>query len=249
MSVFINSGTMSVGTLPDKNITSTKTAGSTAATNGWFTNATVNVQGGSMSHDTMGVGNTYTVGKSGDVNAGATLSFDTLTSDSVVNIVDGGTLVASDIDLTKDEKTVHLQGGTLQTYLKEIFNDVFYKTLDIDAENPDDTVDIEGIKVATGVSDVLDSIAKGIEFGWGTVAFNDGSYSASMAADVLEKLDAIDTDPSGHEGQLEVTFNGEAAQAFNVDMANQVIAKDGNCQLTSATFANEALTNEVDPVS
>lgn len=247
--VFTNSGTISVGNLTAENITYTQTAGSTAATNGWFTNATVNVQGGSMSHDTMGVGNTYTVGKSGDVNAGATLSFDTLTSDSVVNIVDGGTLVASDIDLTKDEKTVHLQGGTLQTYLKEIFNDVFYKTLDIDAENPDDTVDIEGIKVATGVSDVLDSIAKGIEFGWGTVAFNDGSYSASMAADVLEKLDAIDTDPSGHEGQLEVTFNGEAAQAFNVDMANQVIAKDGNGQLTYATFANEVLTNAVEPDS
>ena len=243
--VFSNSGTINVGSLEANDITYEHTGGSIASANGWFENSQINVKGGEMSHASLGSGNTYTVGLTGTQNQVATLTIDKVTSDSEVNIIEGGKFVAKEIALTEDKKTVHLSGGTLSTTLNQIFDDVFYKALDIDAENPDDQVDIEGVKVATGVSGVIDSIKKGIEFGWGTVAFDDASYSASMAADVLQKLDEVDTDPQGHEGQLEVAFNGKAAQSFNVDLANSVVAKDPEGQKTYATFANEELTNEV----
>ncbi len=290
--VFSNSGTINVGSLEANDITYEHTGGSIASANGWFENSQINVKGGEMSHASLGTGNTYTVGLTGTQNQVATLTIDKVTSDSEVNIIEGGKFVAKEIALTEDKKTVHLSGGTLSTTLNQIFDDVFYKALDIDAENPDDQVDIEGVKVATGVSGVIDSIKKGIEFGWGTVAFDDASYSASMAADVLQKLDEVDTDPQGvsgvidsikkgiefgwgtvafddasysasmaadvlqkldevdtdpqsHEGQLEVAFNGKAAQSFNVDLANSVVAKDPEGQKTYATFANEELTNEV----
>ena len=241
--IFKNSGTIKVGTLTADNITFEHTGGDVQATNGWFTNSTVNVKGGAMSHAELGTGNTYNVG-TGNNTSTATLAVDRLTSDSTVNITEGGLLKATEIALTKDEKTTHLLGGTLNTTLNQIFNDVYYTALDIDAQDPDDIVNIEGIKVATGVSDIIDSVAKGIEFGWGTVAFNDASYSAGMASDVLAKLDANDTDPAGHEGQLEVTFNGDASEHFNIDMANQVRAIDKEGGSTFATFSRELLTNE-----
>ena len=241
--IFKNSGTIKVGTLTADNITFEHTGGDVQATNGWFTNSTVNVKGGAMSHAELGTGNTYNVG-TGSNSTTATLAVDRLTSDSTVNITEGGLLKATEIALTKDEKTTHLLGGTLNTTLNQIFNDVYYTALDIDAQDPDDIVNIEGIKVATGVSDIIDSVSKGIEFGWGTVAFNDASYSAGMASDVLAKLDANDTDPAGHEGLLEVTFNGDASEHFNIDMANQVRAIDKEGGSTFATFSRELLTNE-----
>ena len=241
--IFKNSGTINVGTLTADNITFEHTGGDVQATNGWFTNSTVNVKGGAMSHAELGTGNTYNVGTDNNSST-ATLAVDRLTSDSTVNITEGGLLKATEIALTKDEKTTHLLGGTLNTTLNQIFNDVYYTALDIDAQDPDDIVNIEGIKVATGVSDIIDSVSKGIEFGWGTVAFNDASYSAGMASDVLAKLDANDTDPAGHEGELEVTFNGDASEHFNIDMANQVRAIDKEGGSTFATFSRELLTNE-----
>ena len=241
--VFTNSGTIKVGQLQANNITYEHTDGSIESANGWFTNSIVNVKGGTMAHGELGQGNVYTVGLVGNKNQVATLNIDRVTSDSEVHIIDGGNFIAPTIELTQDKKTIHLSGGTLSTTLNQLFSDVYYKTLDIDAQNPDDQVDIEGVKVATGVSGVLDSIQKGIEFGWGTVAFDDAVYSASMATDVLNKLDAVDVDPEGHEGQLEVAFNGKAAQSFNIDLANAVIAKKEGV-LTYATFANEILTNE-----
>ena len=241
--VFTNSGTINVGTLTADNITFEHTGGDVQAENGWFTNSTINVKGGAMSHADLGTGNTYNVG-TGSSSSVSTLTTDRLTSDSIVNINEGGLFEAKEIALTEDEKTTHLLGGTLKTTLNQIFNDVYYTALDIDAQDPDDIVNIEGIKVATGVSDIIDSVSKGIEFGWGTVAFDDASYSVGMANDVLAKLDANDTDPTGHEGQLEVTFNGDAAEHFNVDMANQVKAVDQEGGTTFATFSREMLTNE-----
>ena len=244
--VFNNSGTINVGNLTANNITFNQTGGSVNATTGWFENSIVNVSTGSMSHDTMGVGNTYTVGVAGNSGANASLAFDTLTSDSTVNIVDGGTLDASKIALTKPEKTVHLKGGTLATSLDQIFNDVKHEALDIDASDPDDMVDLVGIKIATAVSDVIDSVAKGIEFAWGTVSFSDEAYSVSLVNDVTQKLDAVDPDDPDHTvDELQVVFTGKSAERFNVDVANKVLAEDAEGGATYATFASEELFNEV----
>ena len=244
--VFDNSGTIDVGSLTANNITFNQTGGSVKATDGWFENSIVNVSSGSMSHSTMGLGNTYTVGVVGNAGANASLAFDTLTSDSTVNIVDGGTLDASKIALTKPEKTVHLKGGTLATSLDQIFNDVKHEALDIDASDPDDMVDLVGIKIATAVSDVIDSVAKGIEFAWGTVSFSDEAYSVSLVNDVTQKLDAVDPDDPDHTvDELQVVFTGKSAERFNVDVANKVLAEDTEGGATYATFASEELFNEV----
>lgn len=244
--VFNNSGTINVGNLTANNITFNQTGGSVNATTGWFENSIVNVSTGSMSHDTMGVGNTYTVGVAGNSGANASLAFDTVTSDSIVNIVDGGTLNAEKIALTKPEKTVHLKGGTLATSLDQIFNDVKHEALDIDASAPDDLVDLVGIKIATAVSDVIDSVKAGIEFAWGTVSFSDEAYSVSLVNDVTQKLDAVDPDDPDHTvDELQVVFTGKSAERFNVDVANKVLAEDAEGGATYATFATEELYNEV----
>ena len=115
-----------------------------------------------------------------------------------------------------------------------------------------DLVDVEGVQVATGVGDMKDSISQGVQFGWGTVAFDDAVYSASVVSDVLTKLDANDLAIGGHEGAgveggLQVTFNGQASQNFNVDLANGVKARPAGTEeafgSTYAVFAGETLTN------
>ena len=243
--IFNNSGTIDVGSLAAENITFNQNGGSVQADSGWFENSVVNVSSGDMSHDTMGLNNAYTVGEAGNTAAGATLSFDTVTSDSTVNIVDGGTLNAEKINLTRDQKTVHLLGGTLATSLDQIFGDVQHSALDIDAADPDDLVDLVGVKIATAVGDVLDSIKAGIEFGWGTVSFSDEAYSVSLVNDVTEKLDAVDEDyPDHNVDELQVVFTGKSAERINLDVANQIVAHDPEGNLTYATLASEELYNE-----
>ena len=247
--IFTNSGTINIGTLTADDITFNHTAGSVKAEAGWFTNSTVNVQGGSMAYSELGIGNTYNVGAD---TGTATLTIGRVTSDSVVNITEGGLFVAPEIALTESEKTIHLLGGTLSTTLDQIFDHVYHTALDIDADTPDDLVDVDGVTVATGVSDIKDSVSVGVQFGWGTVAFDDAVYSASMVSDVLTKLDANDEAVPGHEGVgidggLEVAFNGQASQTFNVDLANAVKAKPVDSEepfgSAYAVFAGETLTN------
>ena len=244
--IFNNAGTIEAGTLEADSVTYNHNNGTLTAKNGGFTNSSVNVKGGAMALAGLGSGNTFTIGNKTPTNAKtATLTANNVTSDSEVNIVDGGTLVANEINLTQDKKTIHLSGGTLSTTLNQIFANVENSALDIEAQNPNDKVDIIGAQLATGVSDVKDSIQKGIEFGWGTVAFDDTVYSASIVTDVLNKLDAVDVDPQGHEGQLEVAFSGTAAQQFDVDLANKIVAnKKGSGDSTYATYVSEVMKNE-----
>ena len=244
--LFENTGTIDVGTLEADNITFTQTDGSITAKNGWFTNSTVNVTKGDMTHSGLGKGNTYKIGDGKSTQTIATANFGTLTSDSNVEILQGGRLNGTTIALDGVKKdTIVMNGGVLSTTLDQIFNDVHHQALDIDASTPDDLVNIEGVTVATGVTSIKDSVSTGINFGWGTVAFDDAVYSANMVTDVLTKLDNDDVDPSGHEGQLEVAFNGKASKTFNVTMANAVKAKDPEGGSTYATFAGETLHNTV----
>ena len=235
---FTNTGSIQSGTLIADNVTYTQTAGTLAADAGWFTNSVINQTGGTITSVALGTGNTYNLGADGSTDS-AQYNLGTLTSDSTVNIRQGATLHADAIAMTGN-KTTHLLGGTLATTFDQIFNDVSHQAHDIDATGPNDRVDVAGPDIVTGVGTVIDSVAKGIEFGWGTVAFDDASYSAVVAADALAKLDALDADYAGKT--LEVAFNGKADKEFNVDLANTVVAtKNGSA--TFATFVNETLTN------
>lgn len=239
---FTNSGTIDVGNMVADGITFTQTDGSFKSDSGWFANSTVNLDKGEMAHDTLGVGNTYNVGSASNASdADAILDVGTVTSDSVVNINDGGTLAADVINLTKGEKTIHLVGGTLQTNLDQIFEGLSNVAIDIDAEN---TSDLVNTNIVTGVGDIKDSVAAGIEFGWGTVAFNDAFYATTAAADVLTKLEANDETDYGDGKDLEVVFNGNSDVKLTVDVAKTITAQHPEGGVAYATFATELLHNE-----
>ena len=239
---FTNSGTIDVGNMVADGITFTQTDGSIKSDSGWFANSTVNRDKGRMEHDTLGGGNTYNVGSASNASdSDAILDVGTVTSDSVVNINEGGTLAADVINLSKEEKTIHLVGGTLQTNLDQIFEGLSNVAIDIDAE---DTSDLVNTNIVTGVGDIKDSVAAGIEFGWGTVAFNDAFYATTAAADVLTKLEANDTTDYGEGKDLEVVFNGNSDVQLTVDVAKTITAQHPEGGVAYATFATELLHNK-----
>ena len=240
---FVNKGTINVGTLNADDITFTQNGGSIQATNGWFTNSRVNLVNGQMSHADMGIGNQYVIGDGTSTQDVAHATFDTVTSDSTVQLVAGGHLTANRIELNGIADTIRIEGGTLATTLDQIFDNVSHQALDIDAINPDDLVDLAGANVITGVGSINKNVSTGINFGWGTVAFNDKAFSVALATDVLDKINADDVDPEGHANGMEVTFNGVASSKFDVDLANKIKASKSDGSPTFATFARETLTN------
>ena len=240
---FVNSGVITVGSLQADGINYSQTAGNLTSGNGWFSNSIVALTGGQMSHDVLGEGNTYTLGADSGSNDAATFTVGTLDSSSYIEIRRGATLRTEHIAMN-GSKTTNLVGGRLSTTLDQIFTDLDYSTLNLDATSPEDKVEISSNpQIVTGIGDVIGSVAQGIAFQWGTVAFDDASYSAALAGDAVNKLVALGDVPYEKRGELEVAFNGKAAERFNVDLANSIKATiEGN--QAYATFANETLSNE-----
>ena len=240
---FTNAGQINVGSLEAANVKYVQTAGSLSSASGWFSNSTVDLTGGTIEHTVLGSGNTYNLGAGSGSNDAATFTVGTLDSSSVVNINRGATLRTEHIAMD-GHKTTNLQGGRLSTTLDQVFADLDYSTLNLDAVNPDDKVEVtSNPQIVTGVGNVIDSVAEGVAFQWGTVAFDDASYSAALAGDAVNKLVAIGDVPAERRGELEVAFNGKAAERFNVDLANSIKATAAGT-LAYATFANETLSNE-----
>uniref|UniRef100_UPI003AB7AFC5 ESPR-type extended signal peptide-containing protein n=1 Tax=Parasutterella excrementihominis TaxID=487175 RepID=UPI003AB7AFC5 len=238
-----NAGQINVGSLEAANVKYVQTAGSLSSASGWFSNSTVDLTGGTIEHTVLGSGNTYNLGAGSGSNDAATFTVGTLDSSSVVNINRGATLRTEHIAMD-GHKTTNLQGGRLSTTLDQVFADLDYSTLNLDAVNPDDKVEVtSNPQIVTGVGNVIDSVAEGVAFQWGTVAFDDASYSAALAGDAVNKLVAIGDVPAERRGELEVAFNGKAAERFNVDLANSIKATAAGT-LAYATFANETLSNE-----
>lgn len=238
-----NAGQINVGSLEAANVKYVQTAGSLSSASGWFSNSTVDLTGGTIEHTVLGSGNTYNLGAGSGSNDAATFTVGTLDSSSVVNINRGATLRTEHIAMD-GHKTTNLQGGRLSTALDQVFADLDYSTLNLDAVNPDDKVEVtSNPQIVTGVGNVIDSVAEGVAFQWGTVAFDDASYSAALAGDAVNKLVAIGDVPAERRGELEVAFNGKAAERFNVDLANSIKATAAGT-LAYATFANETLSNE-----
>lgn len=240
---FTNAGQINVGSLEAANVKYVQTAGSLSSASGWFSNSTVDLTGGTIEHTVLGSGNTYNLGAGSGSNDAATFTVGTLDSSSVVNINRGATLRTEHIAMD-GHKTTNLQGGRLSTTLDQVFADLDYSTLNLDAVNPDDKVEVtSNPQIVTGVGNVIDSVAEGVAFQWGAVAFDDASYSAALAGDAVNKLVAIGDVPAERRGELEVAFNGKAAERFNVDLANSIKATAAGT-LAYATFANETLSNE-----
>lgn len=240
---FTNAGQINVGSLQADNIKYVQTAGSLASSSGWFSNSTVELTGGTIEHSVLGSGNTYNLGSGSGSNDAAMFTVGTLDSSSVVNINRGATLRTEHIAMNGN-KTTNLVGGRLSTTLDQIFTDLDYSTLNLDAVNPEDKVEVSSNpQIVTGIGNAIGSVAQGIAFQWGTVAFDDASYSAALAGDAVNKLVAIGDVPVDRRGELEVAFNGKAAEKFNVDLANSIKATAAGT-LAYATFANETLSNE-----
>ena len=240
---FTNAGQIKTGSLEADNIKYVQTAGSLSSASGWFSNSTVDLTGGTIEHAVLGSGNTYNLGAGSGSNDAATFTVGTLDSSSVVNINRGATLRTEHIAMD-GHKTTNLQGGRLSTTLDQVFADLDYSTLNLDAVNPEDKVEVSSNpQIVTGIGNVIGSVAQGIAFQWGTVAFDDASYSAALAGDAVNKLVAIGDVPADRRGELEVAFNGKAAERFNVDLANSIKATAAGT-LAYATFANETLSNE-----
>ncbi len=185
---FTNAGQINVGSLEAANVKYVQTAGSLSSASGWFSNSTVDLTGGTIEHTVLGSGNTYNLGAGSGSNDAATFTVGTLDSSSVVNINRGATLRTEHIAMD-GHKTTNLQGGRLSTTLDQVFADLDYSTLNLDAVNPDDKVEVtSNPQIVTGVGNVIDSVAEGVAFQWGTVAFDDASYSAALAGDAVNKL-------------------------------------------------------------
>ena len=240
---FTNAGQIKTGSLEADNIKYVQTAGSLSSASGWFSNSTVDLTGGTIEHTVLGSGNTYNLGAGSGSNDAATFTVGTLDSSSYVEIRRGATLRTEHIAMNGN-KTTNLVGGRLSTTLDQIFTDLDYSTLNLDAVNPEDKVEVSSNpQIVTGIGNVIGSVAQGIAFQWGTVAFDDASYSAALAGDAVNKLVAIGDVPPDRRGELEVAFNGKAAERFNVDLANSIRATAAGT-LAYATFANETLSNE-----
>ena len=240
---FTNAGQINVGSLEADNVKYFQTAGSLSSPSGWFSNSTVELTGGTIEHAVLGSGNTYNLGAGSGSNDAAIFTVGTLDSSSYVEIRRGATLRTEHIAMNGN-KTTNLVGGRLSTTLDQIFTDLDYSTLNLDAANPEDKVEVSSNpQIVTGIGNVIGSVAQGIAFQWGTVAFDDASYSAALAGDAVNKLVAIGDVPADRRGELEVAFNGKAAERFNVDLANSIRATAAGT-LAYATFANETLSNE-----
>ena len=240
---FTNAGQINVGSLEADNVKYFQTAGSLSSPSGWFSNSTVELTGGTIEHAVLGSGNTYNLGAGSGSNDAAIFTVGTLDSSSYVEIRRGATLRTEHIAMNGN-KTTNLVGGRLSTTLDQIFTDLDYSTLNLDAVNPEDKVEVSSNpQIVTGIGNVIGSVAQGIAFQWGTVAFDDASYSAALAGDAVNKLVAIGDVPADRRGELEVAFNGKAAERFNVDLANSIRATAAGT-LAYATFANETLSNE-----
>lgn len=240
---FTNAGQIKTGSLEADNIKYVQTAGSLSSASGWFSNSTVDLTGGTIEHTVLGSGNTYNLGAGSGSNDAATFTIGTLDSSSVVNITRGATLRTEHIAMD-GHKTTNLVGGRLSTTLDQVFTDLDYSALNLDAASPEDKVEVSSNpQIVTGIGEVIGSVAEGISFQWGTVAFDDASYSAALAGDAVNKLVAIGDVPAERRGELEVAFNGKAAERFNVDLANSIKATAAGT-LAYATFANETLSNE-----
>ena len=241
-----NTGAITADAVTGSGVTYNQTAGSLSMASNGLSDSTLTVTGGTVKTDTLGVGNTWTLGTAStdgaSIRAGSDVVMEVgnLTSDSIVSINTGANLVAENINLDGTADTVTLAGGTLTTMLDQIFDDVSKSAIDIGAGEPGDVVDVEGLDTVASVGSIKDTVSSGIAFNEGTVAFNDKTYSLSLASDVLTKLEADDA------GDLEVLFNGSANVAeLTVDIANGITAKDPDTGSKAyAVFAGETLINK-----
>ena len=243
---FANDGTVSVSKATGK-VAFTQASGSFTMLANEFADSTFRLTGGTVRTDTLGTGNTWTLGTVAGVvglsagDAASKLVVGTITSDSLLTVGEGSTVEVSEIKLDgRTTNTITLAGGTIATMLDQIFADVKHdQALDLGAENPGDIVDVSGLNAAVSVGEIKNEISTGILFETGTLAFNDEVYSLSLASDVLGKLEADDG------GDIEVLFNGKADVAsFTVDLANSIHAtKPGSGEDAYAVFASETLVN------
>ena len=243
----VSNGTLHTGNLVADGAIYNQTGGTISSDKGWFVNSTLNISGGTLNANNIkdAEGNTTgllghnTVNISGknpmptinndDPSAvkmpwkdGLTVvTADVVTSDTTINIYEGGVLDVEDLQLTAPG-TITMQGGGLQTSLGDFFDYVKTEAIKIDAEDPETgVVEIPTeVLVSTTVGDVQDSIASGINMESGMVAFDDAliSQSTIVSAGIQFGEAFADSDVTLH-------FLGDLESDFTIDTAEELIAE------------------------
>lgn len=252
----VNGALTSVGNLVADDVTYNQTGGTIAAYKGWFTNSVLNIMGGTLDASTIKdeAGNITGMLGNNTVNIGngttsmpsdpsgeswkdglAVVTVDTLTSDTQVNVKQGGVLDVNTLNLTGD-KTLVLAGGGLQTSMDQIFGGLKTEAIKIDATDPDSgTVQLpSSVLGVTHVGDVHQFIQTGADFQSGLVAFDDQYLSVDGLAAATTKFGEAFTGT-----QVDLHFLGTLTDKFTIDTARDLLTNGiGSIVLDTTTLHN-----------
>lgn len=260
-----------------------QTAGSIQSASGWFENATLNISGGrldgslikDLEGNAAGLGNN-TINISGSGNNPIIVTTDPaeskrgwkdhltvvyapeLTSDTKVNVFEGGVLQADKLSFDgTTENSVVLAGGALETKLDQVFNDVKRDLLTIDGTDSSGQIGVPThVLGATSVGSLKEDVKTAVQGGSGLVVFNDEYLKMSGVVQAMqhfaaeaENPGAINPDdpssPADTSGALYLAFTGQVDGKLTVDLANQFDTEqtEGGA-LTGVVLSHTKLYNE-----
>lgn len=260
-----------------------QTAGSIQSDSGWFENATLNISGGRLDGSLIkdsegnaaGLGNN-TINISGSGKNPIIVTTDPaeskkgwkdhltvvyapeLTSETKINVFDGGVLQADKLNF--DGTTVNsvvLAGGALETKLDQVFNDVKRDLLTIDGTDSSGQIGVPThVLGATSVGSLKEDVKTAIQGGSGLVVFNDDYLKMSGVVQAMQNFaaeaenpGAINPDepssPSDTSDGLYLAFTGQVDGKLTVDLANQFDTEQtGGGALTGVVLSHTKLYNE-----
>lgn len=258
----LNNDVLTIATMSNADgvtYTQTGNAASIKSTDGtWFSNSTINLEGGVMnrSAEGLGMGNTYNVKASdasqipgGDLNNDdwkngmSILTVGSLTRDNLVNLEAGGLLEVGKINLdqgSKDGKTLTLNGGAIETTLDQMFEGLKVEALNYETVDGNGKIEVSGASVlgVSKVGELQQEIKDHTTLTGGDIIFKD-----SINVDQVTKISQALNDVSS--GNVTVHFTGKTDKVFTVDVANSLITANDPTKIvfdSSTLYARDPAT-------
>lgn len=258
----LNNDVLTIATMSNADgvtYTQTGNAASIKSTDGtWFSNSTINLEGGVMnrSAEGLGMGNTYNVKASGasqipggDLNNDdwkngmSILTVGSLTRDNLVNLEAGGLLEVGKINLdqgSKGGKTLTLNGGAIETTLDQMFEGLKVEALNYETVDGNGKIEVSGASVlgVSKVGELQQEIKDHTTLTGGDIIFKD-----SINVDQVTKISQALNDVSS--GNVTVHFTGKTDKVFTVDVANSLITANDPTKIvfdSSTLYARDPAT-------
>lgn len=258
----LNNDVLTIATMSNADgvtYTQTGNAASIKSTDGtWFSNSTINLEGGVMnrSAEGLGMGNTYNVKASGASqipggdfnnddwkNGMSILTVGSLTRDNLVNLEAGGLLEVGKINLdqgSKDGKTLTLNGGAIETTLDQMFEGLKVEALNYETVDGNGKIEVSGASVlgVSKVGELQQEIKDHTTLTGGDIIFKD-----SINVDQVTKISQALNDVSS--GNVTVHFTGKTDKVFTVDVANSLITANDPTKIvfdSSTLYARDPAT-------